>query len=71
MMILEIYANETRVTHMKRDLQKRRMHVKRNLYPPQNGEIALWPNTRVVKCKCMFHKRETSAILIRATSTIF
>ena len=32
-------------------------------YPPKNGEIALWPNTRVVKCKCMFHKRRTSTII--------
>ena len=21
------------------------------VYPPQNGAIALWPNTRIVKCK--------------------
>ena len=29
-------------------------------YPPKNGEIALWPNTRVVKCKtqyCVAQKR--------------
>jgi len=26
--------------------------------PPKNGEIALWPNTRVVKCKyCVSQKR--------------
>ena len=22
-----------------------------HLFPPKDGEIALWPNTRVVKCK--------------------
>jgi len=25
--------------------------MKRGLHPPKNGVIALWPNTRVVKCK--------------------
>jgi len=30
--------------------------------PPKNGEIAR-PNTRVVKCNCTFHKRQTSTIL--------
>ena len=32
-------------------------------YPPKNAEIALCPNTRVVKCKCTFHTRRTSAII--------
>ena len=26
--------------------------------PPKNGDIALRPNTRVVKCKYLFHKRQ-------------
>ena len=30
--------------------------------PPKNGGIALWPNTRVVNCKALFHKRQTSTI---------
>jgi len=38
--------------------------------PPKNGEIALWPNTRVVKYKYMLHKRQTST-MIRASGTIF
>jgi len=38
--------------------------------PPKNGKIALWPNTRVVKCKCTFHKQKTSTT-IRAIGTIF
>jgi len=33
-----------------------RVHA--NVYPPKNGEIALWPNTRVVKCKyCVSQKQ--------------
>jgi len=39
MTILDICTNETRVMHMKRDLEKRCMYVKRNLCPPNNGEI--------------------------------
>ena len=31
--------------------------------PSKNGEIALWPNSRVVKCKCKFHKRQTNTII--------
>ena len=28
------------------------------VHPPKNGEIALWPNTRVVKCKyCVSQKQ--------------
>jgi len=38
--------------------------------PPKNGEIVLWPNSRVVKCKCTFHKRQTSTT-IRTFGTIF
>ena len=27
------------------------MYIYIYMYPPKNGLIALWPNTRVVKCK--------------------
>ena len=37
--------------------------------PPKNGEMALWPNTRVVKCK-MFHKSKMGSI-IRSSGTVF
>jgi len=39
-------------------------------YPPKIGEIAMWPNTRVVKCNRMFHKRQTHTI-IRTSATIY
>ena len=39
-------------------------------YPPENGEIALWPNIHLVKWKCMFYKRQTNSI-IRMSGTIF
>jgi len=42
--------------------------TRRERDPPMNGEIALWPNIRVVKCKFIFHKRQTSTI-IRAIGT--
>ena len=35
-MYVYVYESETLYTYM---------------YPPKNGVIALWPNTRVVKCK--------------------
>jgi len=37
--------------------------------PPKNGVMALWPNTRVVKCK-MFHKNKMGSI-IRSSGTVF
>ena len=40
------------------------------LHTAQEWKIALWPNTRVVKCKFMCHRRQTSTT-IRATGTIF
>ena len=39
------------------------------IYPPKNGLIALWPNTRVVKCK-YYHKNKVGSI-IRSNGAIF
>jgi len=53
-------------THLALDSARIGMHqlylnVKRDVketYPPKNGVIVLWPNTRVVKCKyCVSQKR--------------
>ena len=40
-----------------------------NTNPPKNGNIALWPNTHVVKCRGTYHKRQTGT-KIRAFGTI-
>ena len=41
-----------------------------HFHPPKNGKIALWPNSRVVKCKCTFRKCQKSTIR-RTFGTIF
>ena len=38
--------------------------------PPKNGVIALWPNTRVVKCKYYVLQKKICSI-IRSTGTVF
>jgi len=37
--------------------------------PPKNGVIALWPNTRVVKCKYYVSQKQMGSI-IRSTRTV-
>jgi len=39
------------------------------LIPPKNGEIELWPDRHVVKCKHMFHNCQTITIT-RASGTV-
>ena len=42
----------------------------RILVLPKNGEIPLWPNTRVVKCKYYVYKNKMGSI-IRSSGTVF
>ena len=37
-----------------------RAHISR-VHPPKKGEIALWPNTRIVKCKYFVSQKRNEA----------
>jgi len=41
------------------------------LFPPKNGEIAQWPNMRVVKCKYYFSQKKKMGSIIRCSGTVF